>query len=86
MHRRLKEALKARLSDAGWINQLPWVLLGIRATIKEDLKAAPDDLVYSTPILVPGDVLPKLPAEFLQQLRSALRPHRTTCQHRRRRQ
>ena len=30
MHRRLKEALKARLTSPNWYDQLPWVLLGLR--------------------------------------------------------
>jgi hypothetical protein len=31
-HRRLKEALKARLAASEWPEYLPWALLGIRAT------------------------------------------------------
>ena len=35
-HRHLKEALRARLTDANWIDVLPWVLLGIRMAPKAD--------------------------------------------------
>ena len=40
-HRRLKEALRARLTGPNWIDELPWVLLGIRTTPKEDLNISP---------------------------------------------
>ena len=50
------------------MDQLPWVLLGLRATIKDDLKASSANFVYGAPLSVPGDVLPTLsatpPAEF----------------------
>ena len=49
MHRRLKEALKACLTDTAWVDQLPWVLLGLRATIK----ASPAKFVYGAPLSVP---------------------------------
>ena len=35
MHRQLKAALKARLSDHDWIDKLPIVLLGLRSSWKE---------------------------------------------------
>ena len=58
MHRRLKEALKARLTGPNWLDQLPWVLLGLRTTVKDDLRCSPAELVYGTPIAIPGDCLP----------------------------
>lgn len=36
-HRHLKSALRARLSGPNWLDELPWVLLGIRTAPKEDL-------------------------------------------------
>ena len=36
-HRHLKTGLKALLADSNWVNDLPIVLLGIPATLKEDL-------------------------------------------------
>ncbi|KAJ8409893.1 hypothetical protein AAFF_G00209340 [Aldrovandia affinis] len=36
-HRSMKAALRASLKDDSWCEQLPWVLLGIRTTRKEDL-------------------------------------------------
>ena len=50
------------------MDQLPWVLLGLRATIKDDLKASSANFVYGALLSVPGDDLPILsatpPAEF----------------------
>lgn len=44
-HRHLKESLVARGGD--WEKALPYVLLGIRTGIKEDLQYAPAELVYA---------------------------------------
>ena len=54
-HRHMKAALKARLTDANWIDALPWVLLGIRTAPKEDLKTSSAELVYGAPLTVPGE-------------------------------
>ena len=35
-HRRLKDALKARLAGADWPDHLPWVMLGLGAAPRED--------------------------------------------------
>ena len=58
MHRRLKEALKTRLVGLNWFDHLPWVLLGLRTTVKDDLGCSPAELVYGSPIAIPGDCLP----------------------------
>ena len=54
-HSHLKSALRARLSGPSWIRELPWVLLGIRATPKEDLGCSTAEMVYGTPLTVRGD-------------------------------
>ena len=54
-HRHLKSALRARLSCPNWINELPWVLLGIRTTPKEDLGCSSAEVVYGAPLSVPGE-------------------------------
>ena len=46
LHRTLKASVKARLAGPNWIDELPWVLLGLRTTPKEDLNASPAELVY----------------------------------------
>lgn len=57
-HRHLKTALKARLTGPDWMDELPWVLLGIRTAPKEDLKTSSAELVYGAPLTVPGDFIP----------------------------
>ncbi|KRX36597.1 Retrovirus-related Pol polyprotein from transposon [Trichinella murrelli] len=37
-----------------WIDALPLVLLGIRSSVKEDLRHAPAELVYGSPLRLPG--------------------------------
>ena len=55
-HRSLKSALRARLEGPNWVDELPWVLLGVR-TAPEDLAASSAELVYGAPLTVPGDFL-----------------------------
>ena len=62
-HRHLKSALKARLSGPNWSDELPWVLLGIRTAPKEDLGSSSAEMVYGTPLTVPGDFV----SQSLQQ-------------------
>ena len=58
-HRHLKSALIARLNGPNWIDELPWVLLGIRTVPKEDLDCSSAEMVYGSPLTVPGDFLPR---------------------------
>ena len=58
MHRQLKTALKAREADHGWMDDLPLVLLGLRSAWKESADTAPSDLVYGTPLRLPGQFVP----------------------------
>ena len=81
-HRTLKAALKARLTGPNWMDELPWVLLGLRTTPKEDLNASPADLVYGTPLTVPGDFIPEAAHtpvhDHLRQLRQKVENLRPT--------
>ena len=56
-HRQLKSALKARLTGPNWMDELPWVLLGIRTAPKEDIGCSSAELVYGAPLTVPGDFI-----------------------------
>ncbi len=49
-HRHLKSALRARLTGPNWMDELPWVLLGIRTAPKEDLGCSTAELVYGAPL------------------------------------
>lgn len=54
-HRSLKAALMAKLSKASdWHGELPWVLLGLRSAIKEDLGYSPAQATYGESIRIPG--------------------------------
>lgn len=57
-HRSLKTALKARLTSNNWVEELPWVLLGLRTAPKDDLGYSSAELVYGEPLTVPGELLP----------------------------
>ena len=57
-HRSLKTALTARCTTATWTSQLPWVLLGLRTTPKEDLDHSAAEMVYGQPLVVPGEFFP----------------------------
>ncbi|GFR95254.1 Pol polyprotein [Elysia marginata] len=60
-HRTLKAALKARLQGPNWADELPWVLLGLRTAPKEDLGTSAAELVYGTPLSVPGEFIDPTP-------------------------
>ena len=53
-HRQLKSALKCLADPTHWTKALPLVLLGIRTTIKQDLKCTAAELVYGTTLCLPG--------------------------------
>ena len=66
-HHQLKDALRARLASDNWLAHLPYVLLSLRATPKEDANISSAELVYGAPILLPGQLqqVPEpLPAVF----------------------
>jgi cleavage and polyadenylation specificity factor subunit 1 len=54
-HRQLKASLRTRLSGDQWIDELPWVLLGHRVALKEDLHCSSAEMVYGDTLLLPGD-------------------------------
>lgn len=73
-HRALKSAIRCH-EDKGWAEALPTVLLGFRSVLREDLNATSSELVYGTPIRLPGEFLlePKESEKvdiFLQKLKS----------------
>lgn len=54
-HRQLKASLSA-VDATNWTEALPIVLLGIRSTLKTDIKASSAELVYGQPLRLPGDL------------------------------
>ena len=55
-HRRLKEALKARLATVDWPEHLPWVLLGINVTPREDSGKSAAEMVYGATLTLPAQL------------------------------
>ena len=53
-HRSLKAALQARLTRTAWMDELAWVMLGLRTMPKEDLGTSVADMVYGAPLTIPG--------------------------------
>ena len=53
-HRSLKAALRARLTNADWINELPWVMLGLRTAPKQDMGVSVAEMVFGAPLTIPG--------------------------------
>jgi transposase InsO family protein len=74
-HRRLKEALRARLAGSDWPAHLPWVLLGLRVAPREDSGVSAAELVYGCALSLPSQFLSGYelpPATFVRQLNSSL--------------
>ena len=67
-HRTLKTALKARLTGPNWVEELPWVLLGLRTTPKENLGYSSAELVYSEPLTIPGELVPPKSTKSMDDL------------------
>ena len=66
-----------RLTDANWVDELPWVLLGICTTPKEDINCSTAELVYGSFLTVPGDFIPgtnkpQNPSSLLPWLRQTI--------------
>ena len=55
LHRHMKSALKAELHPERWTEALPFVLLGIRMALKEDLHCMAAELVYGCSLRLPGE-------------------------------
>ena len=83
-HRSLKAALTARCTTPDWTSQLPWVMLGLRTTPKEDLTYSTAEMVYGQPLVVPGEFFPRDDAdndtkiEDLRQIAKKFAPSRPT--------
>ena len=75
VHRPLKASLMCH-AETPWIDALPWVLLGIRTAVKEDI-GLQQPLVYGEPLRIVGEFLQQTPevptTETLQTLQSFLR-------------
>lgn len=57
LHRQLKASLKARTTSPNWFAELPMVLLGIRSSWRVEPGCSPAELVYGSPLRLPGEFL-----------------------------
>ncbi|GFW56435.1 hypothetical protein TNCV_2089421 [Trichonephila clavipes] len=55
LHRPLKSAIKCHATEL-WTEVLPIILLGLRASLKEDILCTPAELVFGTTIRLPGEM------------------------------
>ena len=53
-HRQFKNSLLARLASSNWFEHLPWVLLGLRTSLRED---SASEAVYGSELTLPGQFL-----------------------------
>jgi transposase InsO family protein len=66
LHRQLKAAIKARTTGPNWMDELPFVLLGVRSAWREDPDCSPADLVYGSSLRLPGEFFRHIDARSLQ--------------------
>ena len=64
-------------SAGSWLDHLPFVLLGMRTSIRADSRCSAADLLYSAPLRLPGDMFePSTPvplaSDFSTRLRTVL--------------
>ncbi len=83
LHRHLKAALMSHADGEHWVDNLPIVLLGIRATFKPDINACAAELVFGSTLRLPGEFLeyttPPTPGDvddLLHRLRKFVRSQR----------
>ena len=67
LHRQMKDALRARGGATAWADHLPWVMLGIRASPKEESGTSAGEAALGYVLVVPGQLLATigLPADTL---------------------
>ncbi len=52
-----KDALLAHGATTTWAAELPWVLLGLRSTPRDDTNISPAQPLYGTPLVLPNQYL-----------------------------
>ena len=74
-HCRLKDALRARTATADWADHIPWVMLGIRSTFREDSGFSPVEVTYGSQLTLPGQFIDDAESpspSFLADLQTAM--------------
>lgn len=76
LHRQLKASLACQPQPERWTEALPLVMLGIRSAVKKDLQCTTAELVYGSPLRLPGQFFSTSsstladPSSYLARLRS----------------
>jgi hypothetical protein len=76
-HRRLKDAMRSRAA-ADWHDHLPWVMLGIRASFREDSEVSPAEVVFGSQLILPGQFVNTAESpssSFLNDLQTTMTGH-----------
>ncbi|GFS54055.1 hypothetical protein TNCV_3762501 [Trichonephila clavipes] len=81
LHRPLKSAIKCHATER-WTEVLPIILLGLRASLKEDILCTPAELVFGTTIRLPGEMFDSSNPDddvvnFVSKLKSHMHNHFT---------
>jgi hypothetical protein len=74
LHRRLKDALRARAAAATWSEELPLVLLRLRAQPREDTGLSPAEAVFGAPIVLPNEFCKMKKCQLMQLLKIFQKP------------
>ena len=73
LHRQLKDSLKARTTSPHWMEHLPFTVLGLRTTWREEPGCSPAELVYGSTLRIPGEFIDPTPPLSLQPSTTFLR-------------
>ncbi|GFU01383.1 RT_RNaseH domain-containing protein [Trichonephila clavipes] len=81
LHHPLKSAIKCHATER-WTEVLPIILLGLRASLKEDILCTPAELVFGTTIRLPGEMFDSSKPDddvvnFVSKLKSHMQSHFT---------
>jgi hypothetical protein len=75
LHRRIKDALRARAAHSNWHQHLPWIMLGLRVAPRENSGISAAELVYGAPLQLPGQLLSAAelpPEDFIKRINSGV--------------
>lgn len=81
-HRTLKAAIKCHATN-DWTFVLPFVLLGLRTTMKEDINASPAEMLFGSQLRIPGEFFQNKPiqhnnSDFIKDLRHRMQSLKPT--------
>jgi len=82
LHCKLKSALMSQNDPVSVVDNIPVVLLGQRAAVKEDLQVAPYELVFASLPRLPGELIspssvesPLYPTTLIERIQQLIRSH-----------